>query len=154
MFTPPRTSRRTLLTAGVALPAAALSAPLLASPAAAAEPFESGVVVQWKPVTLASDITVEGAHPQVRVVRVAGTEFLQLRGTIKGSFTADFQLGTLPDGVTTPKMTRGVCPRNSHNGLNTCRVEADIRGVITILGARPESPITWVQLDNFSSVMR
>ncbi|MFD1933110.1 MULTISPECIES: hypothetical protein [Nonomuraea] len=142
-------TRRTLLTAAVALPAVTLAA-------APADAAASGVevVFPWKPITLTGAAKpFADAPPQARVVRVAGTDFLQLRGGAHVSYTSDSPLGTLPAGLPVPKLTRGLCPRNNHNGLSVCRVEADVRGTLIVLGGTSASKITWVRLDGFSSVL-
>ncbi|WP_157252782.1 hypothetical protein [Nonomuraea typhae] len=137
-------TRRTLLTAAAALPAVALAPGV----------SDAEVVSAWKPITLTGAANAfADAPPQARVVRVAGTDFLQLRGGAHVSYTADSPLGTLPSGLRVPKLTRGLCPRNNHNGLSVCRVEADVRGVLIVLGGTTASKITWVRLDGFSSVL-
>ncbi|GGT80675.1 MULTISPECIES: hypothetical protein [Streptomyces] len=153
----PTTSRRSLLGAALAAPAVAVGAPLLsATPAAAVDVVEGcQVVVDWTPITPAPGVTPEAAAPpQARVIRMAGTEFLQLRGAVTCSFTADAQLGTLPPTIRPPKLTRGVCPRNNNLGINAVRVEANTQGVLTVFGPQTTNKVTWIQLDNFSSVLR
>ncbi|MFF5209254.1 hypothetical protein [Streptosporangium sp. NPDC000396] len=151
----PQPGRRSLLTAAVALPVSAAAAPLLTAPAAAAESAGGfNVVYDWRPLTLRPGVKAfPDDVPQARVVRIAGTDFLQMRGGAGCSFTGDAPLGSLPAGLAVPKLTRGVCPRNNVNGVTACRVEADIHGQVIVLGATPTSKITWVQLDSFSSVL-
>ncbi|WP_433249132.1 hypothetical protein ACQPYK_01805 [Streptosporangium sp. CA-135522] len=149
-------SRRALLTT---LPVAlASSSAILAAPASATSVASAGggveVVVGWKPLTLRAGVTpFPGDAPQARTVRVAGTSFLQLRGGASVSFTTDAVLGTLPTGIAVTKLTRGLCSRNNFNGLIVCRVEADTKGQLTVLGGTTASKITWVALDSFSSVL-
>ncbi|MFE3450813.1 hypothetical protein ACFXJ8_17965 [Nonomuraea sp. NPDC059194] len=141
-------TRRTLLTAAVALPALTLAT----TPAAAASDGE--VVFAWKAIALTGTAKAfADAPPQARVIRVAGTDFLQLRGAAHVSYTGDSPLGILPAGLAVPKLTRGLCPRNTHNGLSVCRVEADVKGTLVVLGGTSASKITWVRLDGFSSVL-
>ncbi|MFJ8668914.1 hypothetical protein [Streptomyces sp. NPDC093600] len=153
----PTTSRRSLLGAALAAPAVAAGAPLLsATPAAAVDAVEGcQVVVDWTPITPAPGVTPQAAAPvQARVIRLAGTEYLQLRGAVTCSFTADSQLGALPATIRPPKVTRGVCPRNNSQGVNAVRVEASTQGVLTVFGPQTTNEVTWIQLDDFSSVMR
>ncbi|MGW6560255.1 hypothetical protein [Streptomyces hydrogenans] len=149
----PSTSRRSLLTAA---PAAAVGVPLAtAAPAAAAPVDGCQTVVDWTAVTPAAGITPDAAAPlQARVIRLAGTEFLQLRGTLTCNLTADATLGTLPSTIVPPKLTRGVVPRNNNQGVNAIRVEANTARALKVYGPQSSNPVTWIQLDSFSSVLR
>ncbi|MFE9134824.1 hypothetical protein [Streptomyces sp. NPDC007355] len=153
----PTTSRRSLLTAALAAPAVAVGAPLLtATPAAAVDPVDGcQTVVDWTAITVDPAVTnVAGAPTEARVIRLAGTEFLQLRGTVTCDFTADGRLGTLPATIRPPKLTRGVCPRNNSQGINAIRIEANTAGAVNVYGPQTTNKVTWIQLDNFSSVLR
>ncbi|MFE2561631.1 hypothetical protein ACFXGT_37610 [Streptomyces sp. NPDC059352] len=151
------TSRRSLLAAALAAPAVAVGAPLLsATPAAAADPVDGcQIVVDWTAIVLEATVENEaGAPAQARVIRLAGTEYLQLRGTVICGFTADARLGTLPATIRPPKLTRGVCPRNNSQGINAIRIEANTAGALNVFGPQATNKVTWIQLDNFSSVLR
>lgn len=149
------TSRRSLLATALAVPTAAVGVPLLTASPAAAAATGVQIVVDWTAIALATGVTAGAGTPaEARVVSIAGTEFLQLRGVITCDFTADAQLGTLPATIRPPKMTRGVCPRNNHLGVNATRVEADTAGRVMVYGPQTTDPVTWIQLDSFSSVMR
>ncbi|WP_369373587.1 hypothetical protein [Streptomyces sp. cg36] len=152
-MSPRSTSRRSLLATALAVPTAAVGAPLLSATPAAAAPAGVVTVVDWSDVALAAGITAQ-APVQARVVGIAGTEFLQLRGTVGCSLTADAQLGTLPVAIRPPKTTRGICPRNNNTGINATRVEADTAGRVMVYGPLAANPVTWIQLDSFSSVLR
>ncbi|MGW2280850.1 hypothetical protein [Streptomyces sp. NPDC001770] len=152
--TPQRTpSRRALLTAAVTVPAAAVGAPLLAAPAAAATTGGIEVVHDWTALVLASGVTAAADAPAARVIRIAGTGFLQLRGGVDCAFTGDAALGTIPASLAVPKTTRGVCPRNNKAGVNACRVEISTAGHVTVFGGNAANSITWVALDSFSAVL-
>ncbi|MFB6634276.1 hypothetical protein ACFCWY_30725 [Streptomyces sp. NPDC056362] len=155
-MTPHTTSRRSLLTAALAAPAVAVGAPLLSAAPAAAESSDGcQVVVDWKPITLEAGVRNDPLSPaEARVIRLAGTEFLQLRGLVTCAFTADGPLGTLHGDIRPPKLTRGVCPRNNSQGVNALRIEATTAGVVHVLGPQTANKVTWIQLDNFSSVLR
>ncbi|MCB8901979.1 MULTISPECIES: hypothetical protein [unclassified Streptomyces] len=156
-MTQPTTSRRSLLAAALAAPAVAVAGPLLtATPAAAADPVDGcQIVVDWTAITVDPAVVNEpGAPAEARVIRLAGTEFLQLRGTVTCAFTADGRLGTLPATIRPPKLTRGVCPRNNSLGINAVRIEANTAGAVNVYGPQATNKVTWIQLDNFSSVMR
>ncbi|MCX5393860.1 hypothetical protein [Streptomyces sp. NBC_00094] len=151
------TSRRSLLAAALAAPTVAVGAPLLtATPAAAVDPADGcQIVVDWTPIALEPDVHNDPLSPaEARVIRLAGTEFLQLRGLITCAFVADDKIGTLPEPLRPPKLTRGVCPRNNSQGVNACRVEVNTAGAVNALGPQSTNKVTWIQLDNFSSVMR
>ncbi|MEV4946874.1 hypothetical protein [Streptomyces sp. NPDC053755] len=148
------TSRRALLTAAVAVPAAAVGAPMLATSASAADlPSGISVVHDWQPLVLASHVTPAVDVPAVRVVNIAGTEFLQMRGGFTCAFTADAVIGTMPTTITVPKVVRAVCPRNNSAGINSCRVEVHTTGRITVFGGTAANDITWVTLDSYSAVL-
>lgn len=147
-------SRRALLTAAVTVPAAAVGAPLLAAPASAAATTGGVEVVHhWAALALAAGVTASADAPAARVVRIAGTDFLQLRGGVDCAFTGDAVLGTVPASLAVPKTTRGVCPRNNKAGVNACRVEISTAGLVTVLGGTPANGITWIALDSFSAVL-
>ncbi|WP_017238092.1 hypothetical protein [Streptomyces sp. SS] len=152
------TSRRALLTAALAAPAVAVGAPLLtAAPAAAVDPVGGcQILVDWKPITLYEGVVENDpvAPAEARVIRLAGTEFLQLRGLVTGTLTADAALGTLHPDIRPVKVTRGVCPRNNSLGVNSVRIEVNTSGVLWAFGPQAATKVTWIQLDNFSSVMR
>ncbi|MFJ7957656.1 hypothetical protein ACIQ62_15360 [Streptomyces sp. NPDC096319] len=155
-MTPHTTSRRSLLTAALAAPAVAVGAPLLSAAPAAADPADGcQVVVDWKPITLEAGVQNDALSPaEARVIRLAGTEFLQLRGLVTCDLTGDSTLGTLHGDIRPPKLTRGVCPRNSSQGINALSIEATTTGVVNVLGPQVTNKVTWIQLDNFSSVLR
>ncbi|MFJ8660513.1 hypothetical protein [Streptomyces sp. NPDC093795] len=149
------TSRRSLLAAALAAPAVAVGAPLLTATPAAANPVDGcQTVVDWTAIILDPAVeNVAGAPAEARVIRLAGTEFLQLRGTLTCAFTADGRLGTLPATIRPPKLTRGVCPRNNSQGINAIRIEANTAGAVNVFGPQSTNKVTWIQLDNFSSVL-
>ncbi|MFH9726435.1 hypothetical protein ACH4M4_26240 [Streptomyces sp. NPDC017254] len=148
------TSRRSLLTAALAAPAVAVAGPLLTATPAAAAGDGCQTVVDWTAITLDAAVTNEaGAPAEARVIRLAGTDFLQLRGTVTCAFTADGRLGTLPATIRPAKLTRGVCPRNNSLGINAIRIEANTAGTVNVYGPQATNKVTWIQLDNFSSVL-
>ncbi|MGW0855659.1 hypothetical protein [Streptomyces sp. NPDC002690] len=153
---PQRTpSRRALLTAAVTVPAAAAGAPLLAAAPAAAATTTGGVEVvhPWTALVLAAGVTASAEPPAARVIRIAGTDFLQLRGGVNCVFTGDAVLGAVPASLAVPKISRGVCPRTNKAGVNACRVEISTAGRITVFGGTPTNSITWIALDSFSVVL-
>ncbi|MFE3583223.1 hypothetical protein [Streptomyces vinaceus] len=159
-------SRRSLLAAALAVPTAAVGATALGSaPAAAAE---SGLLVvqPWTTLTLAPHLLVrDGNPPQARILKIAGTDFLQMRGGLSCEKGYEFDggstpetldlLGTLPAALT-PATTyvRGVAPRNNRDGLSSCRIEVTLDGKIYVYGATAANKISWIQLDSFSAVWR
>lgn len=154
MFRSTTTSRRALLTAAVAVPASAAAAPLFAAPAAAADTTGGIVVVHdWTPLVLAAGVTASADVPAARVIKIAGTDFLQLRGGVNCAFTGDSALGTVPASLPVPKTSRAVCPRNNKAGVNACRVEISTAGRITVFGGTATNAITWIALDSYSAVL-
>lgn len=148
------TSRRALLTAALAVPTAVVGAPMLATSASAADvPGGISVVHDWQPLVLGAGVTAAVDVPAARVVRIAGTDFLQMRGGFTCAFTGDTVVGSLPAAITVPKLMRGVCPRNNSLGINSCRVEVNTSGKITVFGGTAANDITWVTLDSYSVVL-
>ncbi|MEU8758977.1 hypothetical protein [Streptomyces sp. NPDC048659] len=174
--TPPTPNRRSLLGAALALPAAltvgglAAAPPATAAPEAAATPqaptapeapatpvpsaaVEAG---EWTDLALEPGITATaGAPPQVRLLTLAGTVFLQARGQVTGSYTADMKIATLPPGFARPTWyVRGVAARNNSQGINACRFEINPAGAVTVYGGNAGNPVTWVQFDSVQTIWR
>ncbi|MBT2449791.1 hypothetical protein J7F03_22480 [Streptomyces sp. ISL-43] len=159
---PPGRSRRYLLAAAVALPAAAAGATFLGSSPATAD-TDIAVVQPWTPIVLAAHVLPDGNTPHARIVRIAGTEFLQMRGGItcekgyefNGGSTPETNdlLGTLPAALRpTTDYVRGVAPRNNESGSSSCQVEVNLAGEIHVFGALKTNKIAWVRLDSFSAI--
>ncbi|MFJ8668701.1 hypothetical protein [Streptomyces sp. NPDC093600] len=147
-------NRRSLLGAALALPAALTVGSLAtAAPAAAATGgVEAG---EWADLVLEPGITPQtGATPQVRILTLAGTTYLQARGAITCNLTTDTRIATLPAGLTPTWYTRAAAPRNNSQGINACRFEISPAGTVTIFGANTGNPITWVQFDSIQTVWR
>ncbi|MGW7428515.1 hypothetical protein ACWGIN_03100 [Streptomyces sp. NPDC054861] len=147
-------NRRGILGAALALPAALTVGSLAAASPAAAAPAgaEAG---EWTDLVLEPGITPQaGATPQVRILTLAGTAYLQARGLISCNLTADARIATLPAGLTPTWYARATAPRNNHQGVNACRFEVNPSGAVSVYGATATSPITWVQLDSVQTVWR
>ncbi|MFJ7068217.1 hypothetical protein [Streptomyces sp. NPDC101115] len=147
-------NRRGVLGAALALPAALTVGTLAATPAAA----DPGTVDAgaWTPLVLESGITPNAAAvPEVRLVTLAGTTFLQARGLITCNLVADTKIGRLPDGFAPPATyVRAAAPRNNSQGINACRFEINPAGSVTVFGANTGNPITWVQFDSVQTIWR
>ncbi|MGW0552306.1 hypothetical protein [Streptomyces altiplanensis] len=111
------------------------------------------VICDRQPLVLEPDVTPAADTPVVRVVNVAGTRFLQMRGGLSCDFAADSTLGALPAGSVLPKLTRAVCPRDNSRGINACRVDANPQGLVKVYGATSTNRITWIDLGDFSSAL-
>ncbi|WP_370409689.1 hypothetical protein [Streptomyces fradiae] len=146
-------NRRSVLGAALALPAALTIGGLAAATPAAAEAgtVDAGA---WTPLVLEPGITPNAAAvPEVRLVTIAGTTFLQARGLITCNLTADTKVGRLPDGFALPTAyVRATAPRNNSQGVNACRFEINTAGSVTLFGANTGNPITWVQFDSVQTV--
>ncbi|MGG8410256.1 hypothetical protein ACM614_28710 [Streptomyces sp. 12297] len=145
-------NRRSILGAALALPAAlTVGAVSAATPAAAATGgVEAG---DWADLVLEPGITAQaGATPQVRIVTIAGTAFLQARGAVTCSLTADLKIATLPAGLKPVSVVRATAPRNNSQGINACRFEVNTAGSLSIYGANTGNPITWVQFDSVQTI--
>ncbi|MFI8965460.1 hypothetical protein ACIGO8_25490 [Streptomyces sp. NPDC053493] len=168
------TSRRSLLTAALAVPAAAAGTSVLApTPAAAVGSDGSAsplleVVRPWTDFTSLAHAQLKplgGNAPQARVVKIAGTDFLQMRGGVTCDPGSEFDGGNTPEtldliGTLPPELrpltttVRGVAPRNNRDGFSTCRIELARDGKVYVFGATDGNKISWIQLDGFSSIWR
>ncbi|MFI8828491.1 hypothetical protein [Streptomyces sp. NPDC053431] len=167
------TSRRSLLAAALAVPAAAAGTTLLgATPAAAVGTDGSaGAIEIIRPWTGFARLghthltALGGNAPQARVVRIAGTDFLQMRGGVSCEAGHEFDGGSTPDtldlvGVLPQDLwpattyVRGVAPRNNRNGFSSCRIEVTREGEVYVYGATSTNTISWIQLDSFSAIWR
>ncbi|WP_137991185.1 hypothetical protein [Streptomyces vilmorinianum] len=146
-------NRRSILGAALAMPAAAAAGNLIAATPAAAAGVVAGA---WTDLVLEPGITAQaGATPQVRLITIADTTFLQARGAITCSLAADTKIATLPAGFTPPTWyVRAATPRNNSQGINACRFEINTAGSVSIYGANSGNPITWVQFDAIQVIWR
>ncbi|MFI8962878.1 hypothetical protein ACIGO8_12225 [Streptomyces sp. NPDC053493] len=148
-------NRRSVLGAALALPAALTAGGLAAAAPAAAAPggVDAGA---WTPLVLETGITPSaGATPEVRLVTIAGTTFLQARGIVTCNLATDAKIGRLPDGFTAPAgYVRAAAPRNNSQGVNACRFEINPSGSVSVFGGNAGNPITWVQFDSVQTVWR
>ncbi|MFB7586799.1 hypothetical protein [Streptomyces sp. NPDC056169] len=115
------------------------------------------VLADWEDLTLAPGFTAGTERPRGRLIALAGTTYLQLRGTINppaGGMTADGRIATLPHRLRPTLVARQNVPRNNKAGRYICRVEADILGDLRVYGAYEDNAITWIDLDSFSTVWR
>ncbi|MEV6951118.1 hypothetical protein [Streptomyces sp. NPDC051183] len=149
-------NRRSILGAVLTLPAALAAGNLLTSAPAAAAESAGGVEAQpWADIVLDPGITAQaGATPQVRLITIAGTVFLQARGAVTCNLTADTKIGTLPNGLVPTWYVRAAVPRNNSQGINACRLEVKPSGSVSVYGGNEGNPITWVQLDSFQAIWR
>lgn len=149
--------RRSVLGAALALPAAltvgGLAAATPASAAPAAGTLDAGA---WTALVLEPGITPSaGTTPEVRLVTLAGTTFLQARGLVTCNLTADSRIGRLPDGFALPTgYVRATAPRNNSQGINACRFEINSGGAVSVYGANTGNPITWIQFDSVQTIWR
>ncbi|MFI5618672.1 hypothetical protein [Streptomyces sp. NPDC051567] len=143
--------RRSVLAAALAVPAATTL--LTATPAAAAP----GTVdaQPWTDLLLEPGVTAQAnAKPQIRLITIAGTTFLQARGAITCDLTADTRIATMPGVLKPTSVTRAVAPRNNSQGINSCRLEISTTGAVTVYGGNTGNPVTWVQLDSVQTIWR
>ncbi|MFD0149328.1 hypothetical protein ACWGQ4_19710 [Streptomyces sp. NPDC055721] len=115
------------------------------------------VLADWEDLILPTGFTAGAEQPRGRLIALAGTTYLQLRGTINppaGGMTADGKIATLPHRLRPTLPARQNVPRNNKAGRFMCRVEANILGELRVYGAYPDNAITWIGLDSFSTVWR
>ncbi|MCB5168459.1 hypothetical protein LG634_27005 [Streptomyces bambusae] len=147
------TDRRRILGAVLALPATLTAAQVVAAaPAVAA----GGIEAQpWADLVLEPGVTAQpGATPQVRLITIADTVFLQARGSVTCSLAADTKIATLPPGLRPTGLVRATAPRNNSQSINACRVEMNTAGSLTVYGGNSGNPITWVQFDSVQTIWR
>ncbi|WP_329124144.1 hypothetical protein [Streptomyces sp. NBC_01353] len=145
-------NRRSILGAALAVPAAAAAGNLIAATPAAA----AGVVADaWTDLVLEPGATAQvGATPQVRLITIADTTFLQARGAITCNLAADAKIATMPAGLKPTWYVRAATTRNNSQGINACRFEVNTAGSVSIYGANAGNPITWVQFDSVQTIWR
>ncbi|MFI8962877.1 hypothetical protein ACIGO8_12220 [Streptomyces sp. NPDC053493] len=113
------------------------------------------VLTDWQPLELAAGVSPDQHAPQGRLISLAGTTTLQLSGGVKGTFTADTVIATLPDSLTPSVVARATVPRDTTaGGPAVARVEAGTDRQLRLFGGRATNPITWAQLDDVSAVWR
>ncbi|MFB7865035.1 MULTISPECIES: hypothetical protein [unclassified Streptomyces] len=148
-------NRRSILGAALALPTALTVGGLAAATPAAAAPgaVDAGA---WTPLVLEAGITPNAAAaPEVRLVTIAGTAFLQARGLVTCNLTGDARIGRLPDGFALPTgYVRAAVPRNNSQGINACRLEINPAGSVSVFGGNTANAITWVQFDSVQTIWR
>lgn len=114
------------------------------------------LLTDWTAIT-----GVSGASPQTgvnsprgRLVSLAGTTYLQLRGIFDCDITAEGQFAQLPPTLTPSRTVRADVTRNNQGGRCVCRVEANADGKLSVFGPTSDNRITWIDLDNFSAAWR
>ncbi|MFE3070775.1 hypothetical protein [Streptomyces sp. NPDC059247] len=116
------------------------------------------VLADWEdlPLDTGKGLSPGAERPRGRLVVLAGTTYLQLRGSVSVSpgLTEDLRIATLPHRLRPTVRIRHNAPRNNHKGRAICQVEADIHGELLVLGATPDNAITWVDLAGVSAVWR
>ncbi|MFI2433330.1 hypothetical protein [Streptomyces sp. NPDC018693] len=147
-------NRRSILGAALTVPAALAVGTTAAAPAAAAVGgVEAG---EWTDLVLEPGITTTpGAVPQVRLVTIAGTTFLQARGTITCDLATDAKVAALPAGFPAPTWyVRATAPRNNSQGINACRFEINPAGSVVLYGGNANNPVKWAQFDSVQTIWR
>ncbi|MGW0363844.1 hypothetical protein [Streptomyces sp. NPDC002990] len=150
-------NRRSVLGAALALPATLTAGSLLtASPAGAVEAAAAVEAQPWADILLEPGITPQSGAtpPQVRLITIAGTVFLQARGAVYCRLTADAQIGTLPSAMRPTWYVRAATSRNNSQGINACRFEVNPSGAVSIYGGNAGNPITWIQFDSVQAIWR
>ncbi|MCX5398389.1 hypothetical protein [Streptomyces sp. NBC_00102] len=114
------------------------------------------VLADWTALTPAPGLTPQtGLHaPRGRLVDIAGTTFLQLRGGFDGTLAKDTKIAQLPPALTPSRTVRAEVPRNNRAGRSVCRAEVSSRGALTVYGPTSDNTVTWVGLDAFSVAWR
>ncbi|MFD5764863.1 hypothetical protein ACFWIN_03440 [Streptomyces sp. NPDC127049] len=108
------------------------------------------VLADWTELTPAVPLPAGAERPSGRIVVLAGTPHLQLRGTLTGTFTEDSKIATLPHRLRPTRQIRQNVARNNSTGRCVCRVEGNIRGELWVYGAYDDNPITWIDLNGVS----
>ncbi|MDV5143485.1 hypothetical protein R1T08_04060 [Streptomyces sp. SBC-4] len=114
------------------------------------------VLADWEDLALEPGVTPGAQPPRGRLIALAGTTYLQLRGTVTCTpgLTADSRIATLPHRLRPTHLTRQNVPRNNNTGRCVCRIEADVHGALWAYGAAGDNAITWIDLDGVSVAWR
>ncbi|MBP2586057.1 hypothetical protein J3A78_006535 [Streptomyces sp. PvR006] len=114
------------------------------------------VLADWEDLALEAGVSPGADRPRGRLIAVAGTTYLQLRGTVTCSpgLTADSRIGTLPHRLRATHLTRQNVPRNNNTGRCVCRIETDVTGALRVYGATDDNAITWIDFDGVSVAWR
>ncbi|TXS11534.1 hypothetical protein EAO70_31940 [Streptomyces sp. adm13(2018)] len=114
------------------------------------------LLTDWTALTGVSGATPQTGvmSPRGRLVSLAGTTFLQLRGGFDCDITAEGPFAQLPPTLTPSRTVRAEVTRNNQGGRCVCRVEVDSRGRLSVFGPTADNRITWIGLDNFSAAWR
>ncbi|WP_426366831.1 hypothetical protein [Streptomyces sp. E-08] len=114
------------------------------------------VLADWEDLALEPGIQPGAQPPRGRLIALAGTTYLQLRGTLTCTpgLTSDGRIATLPHRLRATHLTRANVPRNNNAGRCVCRIETDISGGLRAYGAYSDNPITWIDLDGVSVAWR
>ncbi|MFD6422054.1 hypothetical protein [Streptomyces sp. NPDC060198] len=114
------------------------------------------VLADWSALTPAAGITARTGlrSPRGRLVDIAGTTYLQLRGGFEGTLAKDTRIAQLPPTLTPSRTVRAEVPRDNRAGRCVCRAEVTPDGGLTVFGATSDNPVAWVDLDAFSVAWR
>ncbi|MFF5787563.1 hypothetical protein ACFY8P_21670 [Streptomyces sp. NPDC012693] len=112
------------------------------------------VLADWEDLALEPGVNPGAQPPRGRLIALAGTTYLQLRGTVTCSLTADSRIGTLPHRLRPTHLTRQNVPRNNNTGRYVCRIEADVHGALWAFGATSDNATTWIDLDGVTVAWR
>lgn len=113
------------------------------------------VLTDWQPLALAAGVSADQHAPRARLISLAGTTTLQFSGGVRGPFTTDTRLGTLPDALVPSVTARATVPTgDTPGGPAVARVEVGTDRAVRLYGARATAPIAWAQLDAFHAVWR
>ncbi|MFF9198169.1 hypothetical protein ACF09L_23440 [Streptomyces sp. NPDC014779] len=113
------------------------------------------VLTDWQPLALAAGVSADQQPPRARLISLAGTTTLQFSGGVRGPFTTDTVLGTLPDALVPSVTARANVPTgDTPAGPAVARVEVGSDRAVRLYGARSTAPIAWAQLDAFQAVWR
>lgn len=114
------------------------------------------MLADWSALTPAAGITAQSGlrSPRGRLVDIAGTTYLQLRGGFEGTLAKDTRIAQLPPTLTPSRTVRAEVPRDNRAGRCVCRAEVTSDGGLTVFGATSDNPVTWVDLDAFSAAWR
>ncbi|MCB8901978.1 MULTISPECIES: hypothetical protein [unclassified Streptomyces] len=114
------------------------------------------VLADWEDLALEAGVSPGAERPRGRLIALAGTTYLQLRGTVTCSpgLTADSRIATLPHRLRATHLTRQNVPRNNNTGRCVCRIETDVTGALRVYGPTSDNAITWIDFDGVSVAWR
>ncbi|MGQ4513705.1 hypothetical protein [Streptomyces sp. DW26H14] len=100
----------------------------------------------WTAIAIAGS-SVLSRQVEARIVTIAGTRYLQMRGSVNKSLTGDTAIATLPANMRPPVTVTFPIAKTNSAGNSTVRAEITTAGVLTVYFPTGGSSITWMSFE-------